>query len=78
MAFRKAYSYSGAEAYERWKQLPIESKKYWRGKGEGSKSGDKKGVPSNINFRKGAVRKGSESSINTNVGKSLGFMKKMM
>lgn len=58
--------------------MPIESRKYWRSKGEGARSGDKKGVPSNISFRNAAVRKGSESSINTNVGKKLGFMKKIM
>jgi hypothetical protein len=78
MAFRRAHGYSGVDAIEMWKQLPIESKRYWRTKGDGARSGDKKGVPSSISFRNGAVRKGSESSINTKAGKVLGFMKKVM
>ncbi len=78
MAFRRALGYSGVEAFEMWKQLPIESKKYWKTKGEGVRSGDKKGVPLSISFRKGAVRKGSESSINTKAVKGLGFMNKIM
>jgi len=33
MAFRRMYNYTGIEGAERWKQLPGESKKYWRLKG---------------------------------------------
>lgn len=59
MAFRKAHGYSAIEAYERWKQLTRESKKYWNSKGLGMKSGERKGLTSSINFRK---RKGSDAS----------------
>ncbi len=39
MTFRRNYNYSSIEAFERWKQLPVESKGYWKLKGEGMKSG---------------------------------------
>lgn len=76
LAFRKAHGYNGIEAAERWRQLPLESKRYWKLIGLGFTPGDKKGIPSSINFKKGPPRKGSDSSINTNAAKSLSFMKK--
>ncbi len=76
MAFRKAHGYSGLETLERWKQLPLESRKYWRTKGEGKRSGQRLSVPSSISFRKGIVRKGSESSVNTKMEKNLGYLRK--
>ena len=76
MVFRRAHGYTLPEAVVRWRQLTIESKKYWMKKGEGASSGDKKGVPSSISFRKNLIRKGSDSSINTNVGKNLGYLRK--
>lgn len=39
MAFRRTFNYTGIEGAERWKQLPVESRKYWRIKGEGLRSG---------------------------------------
>ncbi len=39
MAFRRNYNYSTIEGVERWKQLPGETKIYWRSKGEGLRSG---------------------------------------
>jgi hypothetical protein len=35
MAFKKTYTYSSLEAYLRWKQLPKESKGYWKIRGLG-------------------------------------------
>ena len=49
MAFRRAYNYTGNEVVERWKQLPVESKKYWAGKGEGLRSGEKRSFAGSIN-----------------------------
>jgi len=60
MAFRKAYGYSALETIERWKQLPFESKKYWKSKGSGTKSTERRGIRTNVNFR---PRKISDSSI---------------
>jgi hypothetical protein len=55
----------------------LESKKYWRTKGEGVKSGDRKKAIANIHSRK-TMRKGSESSINTQAAKNLNYLKKTM
>jgi hypothetical protein len=49
MAFRRAYNYTGIEVVERWRQLPVESKKYWMGKGEGLRSGEKRRLGGSIN-----------------------------
>jgi hypothetical protein len=76
MAFRRAFGYSGLETLERWKQLPLESRNYWRSKGEGKRSGQRIAFPSSISFKKGIGRKGSESSVNTNMDKNLGYMRK--
>jgi len=62
MAFRKAHGYSSLEAVERWKQLPLESKKYWRSKGMGTSSGERRGIRTNVSFRN-KQRKSSDSSI---------------
>ena len=62
MAFRKAYGYSAPEAAERWKQLTAESRIYWRSKGMGRKSGERKRITTSVNFRN-KQRKGSDSSI---------------
>lgn len=58
MAFRKNYGYIGIEGAERWKQLPIESKKYWIAKGEGLRSGERRVVSSAIHLKR-LQRKGS-------------------
>lgn len=77
MAFRKAYGYSALETIERWKQLPFESKKYWKSKGSGKKSVERRGIRTNVNF-KNRPRKISDSSIQTRSPKGLGFMNKTM
>lgn len=33
LAFRRNYNYNGIEGALRWKQLPIESKRYWKRRG---------------------------------------------
>ena len=64
MAFRKNYGYSGVEATERWKQLPSETRRYWAGKGEGLKSGERRRIPASItsNIFKRLQRKSSADS----------------
>ena len=76
LAFRRANGYSGMEAAERWRQLPMETKRFWRLRGLGREN-NRSGIPSSINFKKsGSMRKGSDSSINTQAVKNLNFMKK--
>lgn len=73
LAFRKAYNYTGIEGGERWKQLPLETKKYWRLRGEGLRSGERRVISSYVRLGK-LARKLSESSINTNYPKPLSFL----
>lgn len=52
MAFRRSFNYTSIEGFERWKQLPIETKKYWRRRGEGLKSGERRIMSSHVHFDK--------------------------
>ena len=51
MAFRKSHNYEALEGYERWKQLPGESKQYWKVKGQGVKSGEKRAMKQSVEWR---------------------------
>ena len=73
MTFRKNYGYSGIEALERWKQLPTETRRYWTGKGEGLRSGERRRIPASINslhFRRLQRKSSADSAI------QLGFLKR--
>lgn len=72
MAFRRMYNYSGIEGAERWKQLPFETKGYWKLKGMGLISGEKRVILSRINFDK-VSRKSSDSNITVS-GKPFSFL----
>mgnify|MGYP000850320143 CR=1 FL=1 len=69
MAFRRSFSYSGIEAYERWKQLTHESREYWKVKGEGLRSGERRAIKQTV--QPGRIRKNSEESLQNSSGKKL-------
>jgi hypothetical protein len=73
MAFKRNYNYSGIEAVERWNQLTSETKRYWAGKGEGRRSGERKRIPTSI-FSHQLKRQRRKLSADSTI--QLGFLRK--